>query len=299
MAATTTTGFKRQRRLQSNGLPWILPAMALVGGLIYYAIGDTFYISTLDWDGVDAFPQQVGGGNFAKMFGDPLFWRSLQHTAVFFVVTFCLQTCLGFTFAAILHTRVKLRTLHKVIIFLPTVLAPATMAPTMRLLFSADGMINDILGVFGFNLLPDGWLADPKTAMAAIMLITVWQWTGMTFILYFAAMSQIEPDILEAARIDGAGNFRVLGSIVWPNCSGTTAVMAILGFIGALKTFDIPWLVTVGGPNHATEFLGTYIYRQGIRSSHVGYASAISLALLVLAVGGAILMTVYNRRAAK
>ncbi|MDR0592463.1 MAG: sugar ABC transporter permease [Bifidobacteriaceae bacterium] len=273
--------------------------MALVVGLIYYAIGDTFYISTLDWNGVSPFAEEVGAGNFAKMFADPVFWQSLTHTAVFFVCTFALQTLIGFTFAAILHTEVKLRTVHKVIVFLPTVLAPATMAPTFRLLFSDAGMLNDILRGIGLDKLAHPWLADPNTALPTIMLITVWQWTGMTFILYYASMSQIDSDILEAARLDGAGNFRVLSAIVWPSCRGTTTVMAILGFIGALKTFDVPWLVTVGGPNHATEFLGTYIYRQGIRNSHVGYAAAISLALLVLAVAGAILMTLNNRRQAK
>ncbi|HEY9574384.1 MAG TPA: sugar ABC transporter permease, partial [Lachnospiraceae bacterium] len=100
-------------------------------------------------------------------------------------------------------------------------------------------------------------------------------------------MSQIDKEVLEAARIDGAGNLRALWAIVVPGCKGTTVSMAMLSVIGALKTFDIPYLITVGGPHHATEFLGTYIYRQGIRQSHLGYAASLSIMLLILAVVGA------------
>jgi raffinose/stachyose/melibiose transport system permease protein len=112
----------------------------------------------------------------------------------------------------------------------------------------------------------------------------------VTFVLYFAAMGQIEPEILEAARIDGAGNVRTLTSIIWPGVRGTTVALAMLSVIGALKTFDIPYLVTIGGPNYATEFLGTFIYRSAITESKVGYAAALSIFLLVLALGMAILM---------
>ena len=100
---------------------------------------------------------------------------------------------------------------------------------------------------------------------------------------------------VEAARIDGAGNFRTLVHIVWPGVRGTTLAMAILSAIGALKTFDVPYLVTVGGPNYATEFLGTYIYRQTIPLSHVGYGAALSIFLLVLALAMAIILQVRGR----
>jgi raffinose/stachyose/melibiose transport system permease protein len=279
-----------------NGLPWILPAFIFVVGLIYYSIGYTGYISTLDWDGLSPKPKQVGAGNFVKMFKDPTFWGALQHTAVFYVVTFGMQTLLGFIFAAILHTKVYLGTVHKVLIFIPTILAPATMAPVMRLMFSENGLVNEILRGTGLGFLAHPWLADVNTALPTLMLITIWQWTGLSFILFYAAMSQIEPELLEAARLDGAGNFRTLLHIVWPSCWGTTVSLAMLNFIGALKTFDIPYLVTTGGPNHATEFLGTYIYRQGIRQAHIGYAAAISIVLLVLAVIGAVLMSRGNRK---
>jgi len=295
--ATRPGGGRRRGHRQPTGLPWILPAIVLVVGLVYFGIGYTGYVSTLDWNGfILSAPEHVGTANFVAMVQDPVFWTALRHTGVFFVVTFAVQTVLGFLLAAVMHSRIHLGVLYKIIIFVPTVLAPATMAPVFRQIFDADGQLNWLLGHVGLGALTQPWLAQSTSAMAVVMTITVWQWTGLTFILFYAAMSQIDPEVLEAARIDGAGNLRALRSIVWPMCRGTTAALAVLGFIGALKTFDVPYLVTKGGPNHATEFLGTYIYQTMVQEKHFGYAAAISVALLVLAVGGGVVMSARNRR---
>lgn len=288
---------RRRRPLFGNGLPWIVPALTLVIGMIYFSIGYTGYVSALDWNGFILSPAEfVGWDNYTAMLTDSVFWMAIWHTAIFFVVTFTVQTAVGFTFAAIMHSRIHLAPVYKVIIFIPTVLAPATMAPVFRMIFDANGQFNQFLTAIGLGSLTQPWLADGTTAMAVVMLVTIWQWTGLTFILFYAAMSQIEPEILEAARVDGAGNLRTLWSIVWPMCKGTTIALATLGIIGALKTFDIPYLVTKAGPNHATEFLGTYIYQTMVQEKHFGYAAAISVALLILAVGAGLLMSRRNRR---
>ena len=289
---------KRRRRgpRRPSGLPWILPAFVFVVGFIYYCIGYTGYISTLNWDGVSPTPQHIGFANYTQAFHDPVFWDTIRHTVIFFAVTFTVQTAIGFSFAALLHSRIKLPNLYKVIIFVPVVLAPATMAPIFRQIFSAGGQLNTILSDIGLGSLAHPWLAQSSTALPVIMAITVWQWTGVTFILYFAAMTQIDKEILEAARIDGANGFRVLTRIVWPNVRGTTIALAMLSVIGALKTFDVPYLVTLGGPNYATEFLGTFIYRISIPTAEVGYGAALSILLLILALAGAIAFGVRGMR---
>jgi ABC-type sugar transport system permease subunit len=175
------------------------------------------------------------------------------------------------------------------------VLAPAVMAPVFRQIFAADGQLNWVLDHIGLSALAQPWLAQSETALPVIMVITVWEWTGLTFILYYAAMGQIEPEMVEAARLDGAGNVRVVWDIVWPSLRGTTTALLMLSAISALKTFDIPYLVTGGGPNYATEFLGTLIYRQSIPQSNVGYGAALSILLLILALGLAIVLQVAGR----
>jgi len=281
-----------------SGVPWILPATVLVIGLIYFPIGYLGYASTLDWNGFILAPAKaIGDANYAKMFADPVFWTSLWHTVYFYLITFSIQTFLGFTFASLMHSRIRLGNVYKTIIFIPTVLAPATMAPVFRQIFDEFGQFNWLLNQIGLGSLARPWLADQATAMPVVMFITIWEWTGLTFILYYAAMSQLNPEILEAARVDGASSFRVLRSIVWPMCRGTTAALAVLGLIGGLKTFDIPYLVTHGGPNHGTEFLGTYIYYVMAQQSHFGYAATLAIALLVLAVAGGVLLRTSAGRA--
>jgi len=285
---------KTLRSIKLNGLPWILPAFLFIVVIIYFSIFYTFNLSTLDWNGLDPIQTKVGLGNYTKMFSDWIFWKAIQNTVLYFIVTFSIQNFLGFIFAAILHTEVKFATLHKVLIFTPTILAPAIMAPVFRLLFSPHGMLQDIFDIFHLGITVD-WLSKHDSALFILMIVVIWQFTGMSFILYYAAMSQLDKQMLEAARIDGAGNFKSLWHIVLPNCKGTTVSLAMLGIIGALKTFDIPYLITFGGPNRATEFLGTYIYRTGIRQNHLGYAAALSVMLLVLAIGGALLIYKSNK----
>jgi ABC-type sugar transport system permease subunit len=196
----------------------------------------------------------------------------------------------------LLHSKVRLAVLYKVIVFVPVVIAPATMAPIFRVMYTPTGQFNQLLQAIGLGALQQAWLGQESTALPVIMSIAIWSGTGIAFILYFAAMGQIEPEMIEAARIDGAGNLRIIASIIWPNLRGTTVAIAMLTAIGSLKLFDIPELVTVGGPNYATEFLGTFIYRISIPQAQVGYGAALSILLLILALGGAIIFGIRGTR---
>jgi raffinose/stachyose/melibiose transport system permease protein len=296
--ATAATGAPRLRRgvRRPSGLPWILPALLFSAGLLYYCIGYTGYISTLDWDGASPLQQQVGAANFVRMVEDPVFWGALRNTLVFYVVTFVVQVALGIVFASLLHSRLWFRTVYKVLIFIPVVLSTATVAPVFRQIYAPDGALNEILGAVGLGSFEQTWLANGAVALAIVISVQIWQSTGVVFVLYFAAIGQIEPEVVEAARIDGAGDLRILVSIVWPGVRGTTIAIAILSAIGSLKTFDIPFLVTSGGPSYATEFLGTMIYRVSVAFSDVGYGAALSVVLLLLALVAAIIINVGGRR---
>jgi raffinose/stachyose/melibiose transport system permease protein len=182
--------------------------------------------------------------------------------------------------------------IYKVIIFIPVVLAPATVAPVFREIFAPNGQFNQVLDFVGLRSLTQDWLAQPQTALAVIIAIGIWESTGVAFILYFAAMSQIDGEMIEAARLDGAGAVPMFTRIIWPSVRGTTAALSVLTAIWSLKLFDIPYLVTAGGPDFGTEFLGTFIYRVSIPQAEVGYGAAISIVLLILAVGASILLTV-------
>ena len=274
---------------------WLLPALVVSAGIIYFCVGYTGYISLLTWDGVSPDRVFIGFRNYSRMFADPVFYDALRHTVIFFVVTFLGQALIGFVFAVLLHSGVRFAVLYKILIFVPVVVAPATMAPIFRVMFTPTGQFNSVLHGIGLGSLRQAWLGQSSTALGVILAIAIWSGTGISFILYFAAIGQIDPGMIEAARLDGASNFRIVLAIIWPNLRGTTVAIAMLTAIGSLKLFDIPQLVTEGGPNYATEFLGTLIYRQSVPLAAVGYASALSMTLLVLAIAAAIILRFSGR----
>lgn len=284
---------RRRGRNQRSAYLYVLPALILVVGIIYLGVGYNVGVSTLDWNGLAPNPEFVGLGNFQQIFADGVFWESLSHIAIFGVIVILVQMVLGLAMALLLSGPVFGRGFYKVVVFLPVVLAPAAVATAFRQIFSPNGQFNGLLSAVGLDGLTQAWVADPRFALYALAAINIWQWTGFSFILYQAAITQIEHEVFEAAQIDGAGALRTIWSIVIPQLKGTHATLALTGVIGALKTFDIVWLVTGGGPGTSTEFLTTYLYRQAVQQFNTGYAAALSIVLLVLA----LLLTALQMRA--
>lgn len=265
-----------------RALLYVLPALLVVVGIVYLGIGYNAYVSTLEWSGIGDDRTPVGLDNYVAAFTDPVFWTSLSHVAIFAVVTIVAQMAIGLTMAILLSGRIFLGGVYKVVMFLPVVLAPAAIAVAFRDILSPGGGVNEVLRAIGLDGLTRAWIAEPETALMAIAVINIWAWTGFSFILYQAALGQIDTDHIEAAQLDGAGRLRTLWSIVVPQLSGTHTTLVLIGVIGALKTFDIVYLTTGGGPGRSTEFLTTYIYKTAIDGFQAGYAAALSILLLVI-----------------
>lgn len=274
---------------------YLLPAVVLVAGLVYFSVGYTVWLSTMDWNGIGPDREFVGLDNFAAVLRDPIFWRSLGNVLMFLALV-VVTMAIGFVLAVALHSASRLALFYKVAIFLPIVLAPAVMAPVFRDMFGVDGAINAVLGALGLGALQHAWLADPATAIWVLAAITIWGGTGFSFILYYAALTQVEPEILEAARVDGAGNRRVVWSILFPMVRSTTVTLIVLGTISILKIFDIPQIITQGGPANSTQFLATYIYQSAVKNYEAGYAAAITIVLVALCAVFAVIQIRLARR---
>lgn len=284
LAAEQESGKTSRRREWTNYL-YVVPVFVFMVGLIYYTIAYTFFTSLFEWNGISPDREFVGLSNYAAIFQDPVFYTALKNTVIFMVLAISIQMFLGLSMALLLRAPlVRLRPVYKSIFFLPTVLAPAVIAFVFRYIYEAgNGQLNELLRAVGLGALALGWLSDPDIALYSLTAINIWQWTGFSFIMYFAALTTMDQSVVEAARIDGANPLQVVWHIIFPLLRPTHFSLIILGVIGALKTFDIVWLTTGGGPGRATEFLTTYIYKETILEYQAGYSSALSMVLLATA----------------
>jgi raffinose/stachyose/melibiose transport system permease protein len=278
---------------------YVLPIVALSGAVLYYSIGFTAYASLTDWNGL-ARMNFVGFENYIELFQDRTFWIALKNTLIFLIATVSIQAGLGLLVAVIAKERLPGSTLFKALFFLPIAMAPAIVATVFRYLLEANyGTLNESLRAIG--ILGEGdsiqWLGA-ELGVWSMVAINVFQWMGFSMLIYFAALMAIPDDIYEAAQIDGAGWWRSLFSITIPSVRGTTSVLIVLGIVGALKTFDIVWLTTMGGPGVSNHFLSTFLFQE--RSDRqAGYASAIGVVILVAAFLLSLIQLRLNARGSK
>lgn len=288
-SALMMAGYRSNRtiRLKNNWsyYLYILPVILFALVFFYYPIVYSANISTLDWNGVSVNRTFVGLENYQNILSkDPIFVKALRNQVVYGIAVITIQMILGLTMAVLLKSRARLKTLYKVVFFLPVVLSSTVAAYVFRQIYDGrTGQLNQVLTAIGLDSLTHPWLADPQTALFGLMLITIWQYTGFSFMMYYAGLTQIDEELYEAARIDGATFFQIITRIVIPLLRPTHFTLIILGIISVLKTFDVVYLTTQGGPARATEFMSTYIFKRGLLDFDAGYASALAFFLLGIA----------------
>ncbi|GAB2477581.1 carbohydrate ABC transporter permease [Xylanimonas ulmi] len=262
---------------------YVLPVVVISGVLIYFSIGFTAWASLTDWNGLRRM-NFVGLDNYAELIHDRTFWIALRNNVQFLVVTVLVQAVLGLLVAVICKERLRGSNVFKAIFFLPIAMAPAIIATVFKYMMEANyGSLNESLRAIG--LLGQGevveWLGR-DLGVWSIIAINIFQWMGFSMMVYFSGLMSIPDELYEAAMLDGAGWWRRLRSVTIPSLRGTTNVLIVLGIVGSLKTFDIVWLTTGGGPGVSTQFLSTFLY-QARADREAGYASAIGMVILLVA----------------
>lgn len=262
---------------------YVLPIVVLSGVLIYFSIGFTAYASLTDWNGLRRM-DFIGLENYQRLVEDRTFWIALRNNLLFLVVTVFVQAVLGLLIAVIAKERLRGSNVFKAIFFLPIAMAPAIIATVFRYMLEANyGSLNETLralGIIDQNTVIQWLGAD--LGVWSIIVINIFQWMGFSMMIYFAGLMSIPDELYEAGQLDGAGWWRRLFSITIPSLRGTTNVLIILGIVGSLKTFDIVWLTTGGGPGVSTHFLSTFLYQERANRD-AGYASSIGMVILLVA----------------
>jgi multiple sugar transport system permease protein len=175
--------------------------------------------------------------------------------------------------------------LYRSAIYLPMVVSLAVSGLFWRVMYAPEGPINGTLGLLGLESLERQWLADPDVALWAVLIAAVWRQVGYIMVLYLAGLKGTDSTLEEAAAVDGAGAWQRFWRIVMPQLRGVNTVVFAVTVIDSLRTFDIVWAMTRGGPYNETQLLSTYIFQQAFTTGNLGYASAIAVVIFALAIG--------------
>jgi raffinose/stachyose/melibiose transport system permease protein len=226
----------------------------------------------------------VGLDHFAHaILGDAVFHRSLLNTVLFTGAAVVLQTGLGLFLAVLVADAKRGRAFFQFVFFAPFVLAPVAVGAVWKFLYAPYFGIAATAGsALGFNTLTVAPLADANTALWAIMAAFLWRFSGLIMVVYLAAIQALPREYYEYAVLEGAGRFQQFRRVTWPLLWPQTFALVLLTTLGTLRIFDMVWVMTEGGPSHATETVATDVYSTAFRFLQVGYAQAMAMILLVL-----------------
>jgi multiple sugar transport system permease protein len=265
------------QRENIDGYVFILPAVLYFGMFMVYPFFFSFYLSLHQKTGAKLTDISFAAlAQYQKALGDPEFWSSLSHTAVYTFSVVFFQISAGLFTAILLNRQITGKNIIRFLIFTPVVLSTIVCGIVWVWLYSPDeaGLINRGLGYI--HIKPAAWLRDPKLAMFAVILMSIWKWIGYHMVIYLAALQGISSDYYEAASIEGANGFQKFRRITFPLLSNTSRLLIITSIINSFQVFDQIYVMTKGGPVGATNVLVYMIYRSAFVSFDLPYGSAVA-----------------------
>lgn len=304
MSSAASAGYRRAAWIAFL----IVPPLAVVVLFIIWPIIAALSAAFYHWDGL-ARGAFTGLGNFRDvLFVFPFAettWRAFGHNVFVFVVLLFVQNGGGFFLAWFLYKKPFGHRFHRVAVFLPVILSTVIVGFLWKLFLNPNfGLVNQTLGFVGLGSLARPWLGLGSTALISLILVSAWHFVGFPTLIYLAGMQRIPPEIIESARLDGAGEWQMIGRIVWPLVAPSTTVTFTLLFIGAFNWFELPYIMAGldGSPYGSTDVLGLYFYRTafGNQSAGVqdfGHGNALAALMFVfLAAVAALIMAALRRR---
>lgn len=287
--APTPTPPRGRRARGPRRTPPVVLAFVLVPLLaealwVFWPALQGFYLALTSWDGISA-PRFVGLGNFREMIHDDIFRTAALDTALWLLLFGGLSALLGLATALLLQQERRGVGFYRAALFLPVVFSLVATALVWQAIYQPDGVLNQLLQAAGLGSLRHAWLADQDTALYAVIVPALWRQIGYVMVLYLAGLKGIDPVLYEAAKVDGAGRWQRLRHITLPQLRGVNAVVLSVIVIDSLRSFDVVWSLTRGGPYHSSELLSTYMYSTAFQSLRLGYGSALAVVIFLMAFG--------------
>ncbi|MCC6804374.1 MAG: sugar ABC transporter permease [Anaerolineae bacterium] len=269
-------------KLRKRSVPYLflLPSFAALILFSFIPFLQGLYFSLTKYPLLGS-PEFIGLGNFIRLSTDPLFTASLRNTLVYMVSTVALRVVIGLVLAVVLNSRLRGRIIFRAIFYLPVIAPLVTVAVIWRIIFDTySGVLNAVLDVFGIAPVP--WLTSTAWAMPAIVIMSVWKTFGWNIVIFLAGLQSIPETLHEAAAIDGASRLQTFFRITLPLLRPTILLAVVTSTINASQVFDQVYVMTRGGPGYSTMTLGQMVYTAGFETHEMGYASAVSVVLLII-----------------
>ena len=265
---------------------FLAPALVLIGVFFFLPVLAALLLSFTDYDiyaiGDPANARFVGARNYRQLLETPLFWQALRNTFYFALVGGPLSIAVSLGAALLLNAKlVRFKAFFRTVYFIPFVTTLVAVAIVWRYLYHTRyGLLNYGLGIFGID--PVDWLGDPRWAMPAIILMTVWKSFGYNMLIFIAGLQAIPEELYEAARIDGAGALQRFRHVTLPQLGPTLVFVTVITMIGFFQLFVEPYVMTNGGPLRSTTSVVLLMYEEGFRWWRMGYAAALAFVLFIV-----------------
>jgi raffinose/stachyose/melibiose transport system permease protein len=264
----------------------ILNAVVVIGPAIA-----TVYYSFTDWSGLGP-ASFVGIDNYTRAFGDAKVHEALLHNAIWFCLFLSVPAAMGLLGAYLLSRIHRFQTLFRVLFFIPYVVASVVNAAVWKMLLSPTNGIGHQLGEWGVPGIGDvAFLGDTNTSLLSVNFVVNWHWWGFLAVIFFAAMQGVDPQLYDAAKVDGANEWQQFTSVTVPGIRPTLLFLTLMTLIWTLKAFDYIFIMTQGGPAGSSEVVSTLMYKAAFNEYEAGYAAALGLSMTIVT---ALVLVIYQ-----
>jgi raffinose/stachyose/melibiose transport system permease protein len=258
---------------------FLIPAITLYAIFFVYPLLKTIVFSFTNWDGFTKH-DFIGLNNYITILKDSVFQQSLVRIFIWVITAIIFKVCLALIIAYVLRKSMRGIKFFRTIVFIPYIMSSAAMSLMFSIMYDRDiGFINVVLRALGLGNLTRYWLAETGTAFGSVIAIPIYQAIGYFFVILFAAMQDVPEDLYEAGRMDGTNSVQEFFFITLPGVWKTLAVCITLSINGTFQNFDYIFILTYGGPNHASEVPATYMYKSLFVRSEYGYGGAVAVVI--------------------
>lgn len=264
-------------------LLFVLPALIVYLIWVIYPIISAIWMSMLKSDTLHS-SHFAGLENYISVFEPTLFWKSMKISIIFIIVTTIFQVILGFFYGYLVYLQPKGYRIYKILLFIPNVLPSVASGFIWSYIYSPSmGVLKPLMEGMGLGEYYISPIADPKMALYAVIFAQIWCGLGVQVILFNSGFMNIPSEVIESARLDGATGWKMIKTMVIPMSWDITKMVIILQTIGALRSFDLIYVMTSGGPNHSTEVLPMHLFVNAFQNFNLGYGNVVAVVLFVLA----------------